>query len=236
MLGIHTVKSLKNLSGIGLALSLLISNSANSAVIEYQANLFGPGMQVHNCIDLDSTGSLFGDYDDNAGTLSNIHGELTFVTITEGFIKRGLNNVKNYVLGTFNDNAPSFLRDMNIFVDLSRGADYQPTILTDTTIREWGWMLFYDPTEYSSADELFANKDDLKTLRKPHKTFGELCPKYQGSDTSGYNGWCSAGGELYGDYGTPAPVPLPAAFYLLSTGLIGLVSFSRSFSKKRNNI
>ena len=179
MLAIYIKKSLKNLSGIGLVLSLLVSNSANSAVIEYQANLFGPGLQVHNCIDLDSTGSLFGNYDDNAGTLSSIHGELTFVTITEGFIKRGLNNVKNYVLGTFNDNAPSFLRDMNIFVDLSRGADYQPTVLTDTTIREWGWMLFYDPTEYSSADELFANKDDLRTLRNPYKTFSELCPKFQ---------------------------------------------------------
>lgn len=232
MLGKRTNRLLKFFSGIALALFLLVSSNAFSAVIEYQANLFGPGLQVHNCIDLDSTGSLFGDYDDNAGTLRDIHGELTFVTITEGFIQRGLNNVKNYVLGAFNENAPSFLRDMNIFVDLSRGADYKPTVLTDTTIREWGWMLFYDPNEYSSADELFAHKDDLRTLRNPYKTFGELCSNYQGSDTSGYNGWCSAGGELYGDYGTPAPVPLPAAFYLLSAGLIGLVSFS----KKRSNI
>jgi hypothetical protein len=232
MLGKHTKVSLKQMLTAGLLLLAVSGNSAFAALVEYKANLFGPGMQVHNCIDLDSKGSLFGDYDESQGALSNIHGALKFVTITEGFIKRGYNNVKNYVLGTFNDNVPSVLRGMNIFVDLSRGAEYAETKVTDRKIREWGWALFYDPNEYSTAEELFANRDHLRTIVNPYKTFGELCPKYAGGNTAGYHGWCSAGVELYGDYGTPAPVPLPAAFYLLSAGLIGLVSFS----KKRNNV
>jgi len=120
-----------------------------------------------------------------------------------------------------------FLPGMNIFVDLSRGADYAETVVTDNKIREWGWALYYDPEEYTSADDLFANRDQLKTLVSPYKTFGELCPDYDGRNSSGSHGWCKAAVELYGDYGTPAPVPLPAAFYLLSAGLIGLVSFSR---------
>jgi hypothetical protein len=227
MLGKHTSELIKYLSGSMLALFLFVSNNAFSAVIEYKANLFGPGMQVHYCIDLDSKGSLFGDYDEQQGTLSNISGSLDYVTITEGFIKRGYNNVKNYVLGTFNDNVPDILRGMNIFVDLSRGADYAETKVTDTKVREWGWALYYDPDDYSTAEDLFADRDNLRTIVNPYKTFGELCPKYSGENSSGYNGWCSAGMELYGDHGTPAPVPLPAAFYLLSAGIIGLVSFSK---------
>ena len=218
------------LSIFGLLAAMLFGNQASAAIIEYKANLFGPGMSVYNCIDLDSKGSLFGEYNESEGSLSNINGVLDFVTITEGFIKKGFNNFKNYVLGSFNDNAPEYLRDKNIFVDLSRGAKYEETKVTDTKIREWGWALFYDPTEYTSAEELFANRDNLKTLVKPYKTFGQLCPKYAGDNTGGYHGWCSAGVELFGDYGKPAPVPVPAAFYLLATGLIALVSFTR----KRN--
>ena len=231
MLGKHTKALLRQMLTASLLLLVVSGNSAFAALVEYKANLFGPGLQVHNCINLDSKGSLFGDYSEQQGTLSNINGALTFVTITEGFIKRGYNNVKNYVLGTFNDNVPSVLRGMNIFVDLSRGAEYAETKVDVRKIREWGWALFYDPREYSTAEELFANRDKLRTIVNPYKTFGELCPKYSGGNSSGYNGWCSAGVELYGDHGTPAPVPLPAAFYLLSAGLIGLVSFS----KKRNN-
>tara|TARA_R110002049_G_scaffold182041_2_gene349620 strand:+ start:45680 stop:46378 length:699 start_codon:yes stop_codon:yes gene_type:complete len=231
MLGKYSKVSLKRTLIAGLLLIVVSGNSVFAALVEYKANLFGPGMQVHNCIDLDSKGSLFGDYSEEQGTLSNISGALKFVTITEGFIKRGYNNVKNYVVGTFNDNVPAVLRGMNIFVDLSRGADYAETKVTNTRIREWGWALFYDPLEYATADDLFANRDQLRTVANPYKTFGELCPKYAGGNSSGYHGWCSAGVELYGDYGTPAPVPLPAAFYLLSAGIIGLVSFS----KKRAN-
>ncbi len=231
MLGKSTKVSLKQLLMAGLLSLMMLGNGAFAALVEYKANLFGPGLQVHNCIDLDSKGSLFGDYHQDQGTLSNISGALKFVTITEGFIKRGYNNVKNYVLGTFNDNVPEVLRGMNIFVDLSRGAEYAETKITETKIREWGWALFYDPSEYATAEELFANRDQLRTIVNPYKTFGELCPKYAGGNSSGYHGWCSAGVELYGNHGTPAPVPLPAAFYLLSAGIIGLVSFS----KKRNN-
>ena len=225
---IHRTK--QAIASLAIVLSASFINQASAAMIEYKADLFGPGMNVHYCIDLDSRGSILGDYDENEGTLSNIHGALDFVTITEGFIKRGYNNLKNYVLGSFNDNAPEFLRDKNIFVDLSRGAEYAETKVTDKKVREWGWALFYDPTEYTSADELFANRDNLKTLVNPYKTFGELCPKYAGSNTGGYHGWCSAGVEFFADHGTPAPVPVPAAFYLLATGLIGLMSVTR----KRN--
>jgi|GEM_PF-3113107 len=232
MLYYHIQAAKKLFSVFGLIAAVVFANQASAAMIEYKANLFGPGMQVHYCIDLDSRGSILGDYNESEGTLSNIQGVLDFVTITEGFIKRGFNNLKNYVLGTFNDNAPQFLRDKNIFVDLSRGAEYAETKVTDRKVREWGWALFYDPTEYSSAEELFADRDNLRTLVNPYKTFGELCPQYAGGNTGGYHGWCSAGVEFFADHGTPAPVPIPAAFYLLATGIIGLVSFTR----KRNAV
>ncbi len=227
MLDKHAKASIKQIFTAGLLFLMVSGNSAFAALVEYKANLFGPGLHVHNCMDLDSRGSLFGDYSEDEGTLSNVSGVLKHVTITDGFIKRGYNNVKNYVLGTFNDNVPRVLRGMNIFVDLSRGADYAETKVTNSKIREWGWALFYDPNEYTTAEELFTNKDSLRTIVNPYKTFGELCPKYAGGNSSSYNGWCSAGVELYADYGTPAPVPLPAAFYLLSAGMIGLVSFSK---------
>ena len=230
MLGIHANASIKYMTGAFIAFCLFAGNNAFSSVIEYKADLFGPGMQVHNCIDLDSKGTIFGDFNEDNGTLSNISGELTFVNIIDGFIKRGFNNVKNYVIGSFKENAPDFLQGMNIFVDLSRGAEYEKTIVNKRKVREWGWALFYDPTEYSDdVEELFANRDNLKTLRNPHKTFAELCPKYANGNSAGYHGWCSAGVEFFADKGkeVPAPVPLPAAFYLLSAGLIGLVSFSR---------
>ena len=230
MLHHYTRVTKKVVFALGLCVSMMFVNSAAAAMIEYKADLFGPGMQVHYCIDLDSRGSILADYNEPEGTLTNIQGALDFVTITEGFIKRGYNNVKNYVLGTFNDNAPKFLRDKNIFVDLSRGAEYAETKVTHKKVREWGWALFYDPTEYTTAEELFANRDHLRTLVNPYKTFGELCPKYAGGNTGGYHGWCSAGVEFFADHGTPAPIPIPAAFYLLATGLIGLVSFTRKRS------
>ncbi len=236
MFNIHTAAPKKSLL-IFMALALAsLSNNSFAAMINYHASLFGPGMNVHYCIDLDSSGSILADYDESAGTVSNISGELSFVTITQGFIKKGYNNIKNYVLGSFNDNeyVPEFLRDKNIFVDLSRGAEYEETKVTDKKIREWGWALYYDPDDYSQytdstslSEALFANRDNLKTLRNPYKTFAQLCPKYAGGNSAGYHGWCGAGVEFFGDYGTPAPVPLPAAFYMLSAGLIGLISFSK---------
>jgi len=97
------------ISRVLLGWFLLMSNNTYAAMVEYQANLFGPGMNVHYCVDLDSSGILLGDYNESEGTLSNISGALTYVAITEGFIKKGFNNVKNYVLGTFNDNVPGVL-------------------------------------------------------------------------------------------------------------------------------
>lgn len=224
----HYIQTAKKLFTATALLSVLIfASQASAAMIEYKADLFGQGMQVHNCIDLDSRGTVIGDYDETEGTLSNIQGVLKFVTITEGFIKRGFNNVKNYVLGTFNDNAPEYFRDMNIFVDLSRGASYEETVVTHRRVREWGWALFYDPNDYTNADELFADRDNLRTVFNPNKTFAELCPQYANGNSAGDHGWCKAGVEFFASKGTPAPVPVPAAFYLLATGIIGLVSFSR---------
>lgn len=227
MLHHYTQVTRNLLSWIVLIISMVFAGHASAAMVEYKASLFGAGMQVHYCIDLDSRGTILGDYNETEGTLSNIRGALDFVTITEGFIKRGYNNVKNYVLGTFNDNAPEFLRDKNIFVDLSRGAEYEETKVTANKVREWGWAMYYDPSEYSTAEQLFANRDFLKTVMNPYKTFAQLCPNYAGDSAGGDHGWCAAGVEFFADYGTPAPVPLPAAFYLLATGVIGLVSFAR---------
>lgn len=227
MLYSYNQVTIKILSTLAFLCALFLSSQVSAAMVEYKADLFGPGMKVHYCIDLDSQGSILGGYNETQGTLSNIQGDLDFVTITEGFIKRGYNNVKNYVLGTFNEYAPEFLRDKNIFVDLSRGAKYAETKVTDSKVREWGWALYYDPTEYQTAEQLFADRDNLKTVVNPYKTFGELCPEYAGSNTGGSHGWCSAGVEFFADQGKPAPVPVPAAFYLLATGIIGLVSFSR---------
>ena len=240
MLNFHVEISRKALLIIIMLAYIGLGNNSFAAMINYHANLFGPGMNVYNCINLDSSGSILADYNQEAGSVSNISGELSFVTITQGFIKKGYNNIKNYVLGSFNDNeyVPEFLRDKNIFVDLSRGAEYEETIVTENKIREWGWALYYDPDDYSQytdptslSEALFANRDNLKTLRKPNKTFAQLCPKYAGGNSAGYHGWCSAGVEFFADYGTPAPVPLPAAFYMLSAGLIGLVSFSKKRKK-----
>ncbi len=234
MLGIYADATIKYMTGALVAFCLLVGNNAFSSVIEYKADLFGPGMQVHNCIDLDSRGTIFGDFNESDGSLENVRGELKFVNILDGVIKRGFGNVKNYVIGSFKENAPDFLHGMNIFVDLSRGADYERTIVNTRKVREWGWALLYNPKDYSDdVDKLFDDRDILKTLRNPYKTFEQLCPKYANGNSAGNHGWCSAGVEFFANKGkeTPAPVPLPAAFYLLSAGLIGLVSFS----KKRNN-
>ncbi len=227
----HYMQATKRVvTSVGVVTLLLFGNQASAAMIEYKAHLFGEGMQLHNCIDLDSRGTIFADYDEQEGTLSNIQGALKFVTITEGFIKRGFNNLTNYVLGTFNDNAPEFLRDKNIFVDLSRGAEYEKTIVNERKVREWGWAFFYDPNDYADADALFADRDNLRTIFDPEKTFAELCPEYANGNSAGYHGWCSAGVEFFTNKGTPAPIPLPAAFYLLATGMIGLAAFSRKRS------
>lgn len=228
----HYIKAINKLVSVaGLLAFFLVANQASAAMFEYKARLFGEGMQVHNCINLDSRGSIFGDYDETAGTLSNIQGELKFVTITDGFIESGLNKVENYVLGTFNDNAPEYFRNKNIFVDLSRGASYETTIVNDRKVREWGWALFFDPEDYSNSNDLvadlFRDKDSLKTVFDPEKTFAELCPEYANGNSAGSFGSCSAGVEFFTNKGTAAAVPVPAAFYLLATGVIGLASFSR---------
>ena len=237
----YTKSSLKHSLLLSTLLLLLFGNSAFAALFEYKADLFGPGMNFHNCVHLDSRGTILADYDATERSVSNIRGELDFVTITAGFIQHGFNNIRNFVLGTFNDNAPPDLRDKNIFVDLSRGADYERTIVNDRRIREWGWALFYDPADYEEfvtvetlSEALFADRDDLRTIFNPYKTFGELCPQYAGSNSSGANGWCSAGVEFFANKGKPVPappVPLPAAFYFMSAGLIGLFSVTRKRSK-----
>lgn len=224
------------LASFALLVALLLVNPATAATIEYKARLFGEGMQLHNCIDLDSRGTVFADYDEEQGTLTNIQGALKFVTITEGFIKSGFNNLKNYVLGTFNEHAPEFLRDKNIFVDLSRGAEYEETLVNERRVREWGWAFFYNPGDYADADALFADRDNLKTIFDPSKTFAELCPQYANGNSAGHHGWCGAGVEFFTNKGTPAPIPVPAAFYLLATGVIGLVSFSRKKRSVHNKI
>ena len=90
MLNYHFELSKKTLSIILVLAFIGLGNNAFAAMINYHASLFGPGMNVHNCIDLDSSGSILADYDQSAGSVSNISGELSFVTITQGFIKKRL--------------------------------------------------------------------------------------------------------------------------------------------------
>jgi len=124
----------------------------------------------------------------------------------DGYIASGLGQVDNFVRGVFNDDAPDYFKDKEVFLDMSRGASYEPAVVTESIIREWAWALFvFDDGEYH-------------TIRKQNKTLAQLCPY-------GEN-WCKAGVEFFGDYGSP--VPLPAAFYLFSAGLAGLITFGRN--------
>lgn len=196
-----------------LLLFFCVTNNAQAALIEYQVSLWGPGMQAHGpevCDNLNSYGTIIGDFND--GVLSNITGELSFITITAGYIASGLNQVENFVRGIFNNDAPEYFQGREVFIDMSRGASYEPAVVTETTIREWAWALFV-------AEE----GEELHTIRKQNKTLAQLCPYGEK--------WCKAGVEFYGDYGKPipdSPVPLPAAFYLFSIGMAGLLTFSRN--------
>ena len=99
-------------------------------------------------------------------------------------------------------------RDLPDFTQLQ---DYEPAVVTETTIREWAWALF-----------VAEQGEDLRTIRRQDKTLAQLCPKGKK--------WCKAGVEFFGDYGKripDSPVPLPAAFYLFAIGLAGLFTFSR---------
>ena len=198
-----------------LLISCAISN-ARASLIEYQVSLWGPGMQAHGpevCDNLNSYGTIIGEY--NNGVLTNITGELSFITITAGYIANGLNQVENFVRGIFNDDAPEYFQGKEVFIDMSRGASYEPAIVTETTIREWAWALF-----------VAEQGEDLRTIRRQDKTLAQLCPYGEK--------WCKAGVEFFGDYGKripDSPVPLPAAFYLFAIGLAGLFTFSRQQHK-----
>lgn len=209
----NSAASKQTFLAILLLLFLCVANNVQAALIEYQVSLWGPGMQAHGpevCDNLNSYGTIIGDFND--GVLSDITGELSFITITAGYIASGLNQVENFVRGIFNDDAPEYFQGREVFIDMSRGASYEPAVVTETTIREWAWALFV-------ADE----GEELHTIRKQNKTLAQLCPYGEK--------WCKAGVEFYGDYGKPipdSPVPLPAAFYLFSIGMAGLLTFSRN--------
>ena len=212
----QTVVLFKNyLAAIALLLSIIAFSSAHASLIEYKVNLWGPGMQAHGpeaCDNLNSVGTVIGEYND--GELTILSGELSFITITSGIIAHGLNKINNHVRGIFNDEAPEYFQGKEIVIDMSRGASYEPAVVTETKIREWAWALFV-------AEE----GEDLRTVRKQNKTLAQLCPHGE------Y--WCKAGVEFFGDHGKripDTPVPLPAAFYLFSIGLASLVAFQR----KRN--
>ena len=197
---------------IALLISVFAFNNAHASLIEYKVKLWGPGMQAHGpevCDNLNSYGTIIGEYDN--GVLTDITGELSFITITAGYIASGLNQVNNFVRGIFNDNAHEYFQGKEVFIDMSRGASYEPAIVTETTIREWAWALFV-------AEE----GEDLHTIRRQDKTLAQLCRHGEK--------WCKAGVEFFGDYGKripDTPVPLPAAFYLFVIGLAGLLTFSR---------
>ena len=212
-----------------LLLALLTSSSAFASLIEYQVDLFGPGFKakwpVH--ANLESQGTITGKFID--GVLSDITGETSLITITDGYIASGLGQFDNFIFGTFKDteDVPEFFRNKDIFLDLSRGAEYEETIVTESIIREWAWALFvFDDSIEFENDEARKDRNHpaYRTIRKQKKTFKELCKFYYGD--------CSnAGGEFFGDYGKripDTPVPLPAAFYLFAAGLLGLISFGRS--------
>ena len=223
----NSIKCAKRYVAISLLpILLLASNNAFSSLIEYQVDLFGPGYHAKYPIraNLESWGTITGKFND--GVLSNITGETTFITITEGYIASGYGQYDNYIFGTFNDNAPDFFKGKDVFLDLSRGAEYAETIVTESIIREWAWALFVldDNAEFEDED---AKKDrhhsNYRTIRKQYKTFNELCSYYGSCD--------KAGGEFFGNYGKripDTPVPLPAAFYLFMAGLVSLVTFSRN--------
>ena len=201
------------LSLAALVLCISAFNTAHASLIEYQVSLWGPGMQAHGpevCDNLNSYGTIIGEYND--GVLTNITGELSFITITAGYIASGLNQVENFVRGIFNDSAPEYFQGKEVFIDMSRGASYEPAVVTETTIREWAWGLF-----------VAEQGEDLRTIRRQDKTLAQLCPPGKK--------WCKAGVEFFGDYGKripDTPVPLPAAFYLFSIGLAALLTFSRN--------
>lgn len=211
-----------------LLLLLLISNNASASLIEYQVDLFGPGFKAKHPVyaNLESQGTIIGKF--NNGVLTDITGETSLITITDGYIASGYYEFDNFIFGTFKDteDVPEFFRNKDIFLDLSRGAEYEETIVTESIIREWAWALFVfdDNIEFESEE---ARKDRnhpaYRTIRKQKKTFQELCSYYYGN--------CSkAGGEFFGDYGKripDTPIPLPAAFYLFAAGLVGLIRFTR---------
>ena len=212
-----------------LLLSLLTSSNAFASLIEYQVDLFGPGFKAKGpevYANLESWGTITGKYND--GELSDITGETSLINITDGYIKSGLGQFDNFIFGTFKDTeaVPEFFRNKDIFLDLSRGAEYEETIVTESIIREWAWALFVfdDSVEFESEE---ARKDRnhhaYRTIRKQNKTFHDLCGYYFGN--------CKAGGEFFGDHGKripDTPIPIPAAFYLFAAGLVGLISFGRN--------
>lgn len=209
-----------------LPMLLFAGNSAFASLIEYKVDLFGPGFHAKypTYANLESWGKITGKYND--GVLSGITGTTTYIDITEGYIASGYNQYDNYIFGKFNDDAPASFKGKDVFLDLSRGADYEETIVTESIIREWAWALFVfdDDAEWENED---AKKDrhhsNYHTIRKQYKTFDETCSYY---------GSCNkAGGEFFGHYGKripDTPVPLPAAFYFFAAGLVSLVTFSRN--------
>ena len=121
----------------------------------------------------------------------------------------------------------SFFRNKDIFLDLSRGAEYEETIVTESIIREWAWALFvFDDSIEFENDEARKDRNHpaYRTIRKQNKTFQELCGYYYGSLQSGWRVFLVTTEKRIPD----TPVPLPAAFYLFAAGLLGLISFGRS--------
>ncbi len=235
MLGNHS-KTIRHYLVLPALLVLLgIGTSANATLIEYKLDLWGPGYHAKYPIsaDLQSAGTLTGDF--NNGVLTDIAGETPLITITEGYIASGKHQYDNYAYGTFktNEYVPEFFQGKGIFLDLARGAEYIAAVVTETTIREWAWVLYiFDEvfTNQESVDDVKARKyafsEHAKTVRKQKKTFKQLCYYYGSCD--------KAGGEFYGDHGKPVPdtpIPIPAAFYLFTAGIAGLITVSR----KRNS-
>ena len=87
-----------------LLVLLFFSNSTFASLIEYQVDLFGPGFKAKGpevYANLESKGTIIGKFND--GVLSDITGETSLITITDGYIASGLGQFDNFIFGTFKD-------------------------------------------------------------------------------------------------------------------------------------
>ena len=117
MLG-KIVRKASSLLFATLVMSCLIGSNAVASIIEYKVDLFGPGFIAkwpYVRANLESQGTIRGKFED--GTLSDITGETSLLTITDGYIESGYHKFDNYIFATFKDNdfVPDFFKNKDVF-------------------------------------------------------------------------------------------------------------------------